>query len=41
MADVDEMIKQEWRDLGFYYELEEYNDFMQWKFYGSKQGLLI
>lgn len=39
MADIDEMIKQEWRDLGFYYELEENNDFKQWRFYGSKQGL--
>jgi hypothetical protein len=29
MANVDEMIKQEWRDLGFYYEIEEYNDFKQ------------
>jgi hypothetical protein len=40
MADIDEMIKQEWRDLRFYYELEEYNDFKQWRFYGSKSGLL-
>jgi hypothetical protein len=39
MADIEEMIKQEWRDLGFYYELEENNDFKQWRFYGSKQGL--
>ncbi len=39
MANTDEMIKQEWRDLGFYYEIEEYNDFKQWKFYGSKKGL--
>ncbi|MDP4251435.1 MAG: hypothetical protein Q8918_15135 [Bacteroidota bacterium] len=28
MADIDEMIKQEWRDLDFYYELEENNDFI-------------
>ena len=39
MANIDEEIKKEWRDLGFYYELEEYNEFKQWKFYGSKKGL--
>lgn len=39
MDDIDEMIKQEWRDLGFFYDLERYNDFRQWKFYGSKHGL--
>ena len=39
MVDIDQRIKDEWRELGFYYDLEESVNKNEWKFYGSKQGL--
>ena len=39
MLDIDQRIKDEWRELGFYYNLEESANKSEWKFYGSKQGL--
>ena len=39
MVDIDQRIKDEWRELGFYYDLEESLNKNEWKFYGSKQGL--
>src|SRR5579863_3733585 len=39
MADIDEMIKEEWRSLGFYYNLEENENISKWAFYGSRDGL--
>jgi len=40
MHDIDEMIKEEWRNIGFYCELDESANPPEWKIYGSKQGLL-
>ena len=39
MVDIDQQIKDEWRELGFYYDLEKSADRNEWKFYGSKHGL--
>ena len=39
MVDIDQRIKDEWRELGFYYELEETNNYKEWRFYGDKKGL--
>ena len=39
MVDIDQRIKDEWRELGFYYDLEESAIKNDWKFYGSKHGL--
>ena len=39
VVDFDKRIKDEWRELGFYYELEESSNKNEWKFYGSKDGL--
>jgi hypothetical protein len=39
MFDIDQRIKDEWRELGFYYDLEESAYKNEWKFYGSRQGL--
>ncbi len=39
MVDIDQRIKDEWRELGFYYDLEESAYKSEWKFYGSKLGL--
>lgn len=39
MVDFDQRFKDEWRELGFYYDLEESVNKNEWKFYGSKQGL--
>jgi hypothetical protein len=35
MANIDEMIKEEWRNLGFYYDLDESVN-IKWNFYGSR-----
>jgi hypothetical protein len=37
--DIDKMMIDEWRQLGFYYDLDERPSVNQWRFYGSKQGL--
>ena len=37
MFDIDQKIKDEWRDLGFYYDNGKDN--REWRFFGSKQGL--
>jgi len=37
--DIDQMMIDEWRQLGFYYDLDERVAVNQWRFYGSKQGL--
>ena len=39
MVDIDQRTKDEWRELGFYYDLEESETKNEWKFYGSRQGL--
>ncbi|MBL0024318.1 MAG: hypothetical protein IPO98_04555 [Saprospiraceae bacterium] len=33
------MMIDEWRQLGFYYDLDERLEVNQWRFYGSKSGL--
>ena len=30
----------EWRELGFYYDLNEDNDIKEWRFFGSREGIL-
>ena len=35
---MDNEIFEEWRQLGFYYELYENGDVHQWRFFGSKSG---
>ncbi|MDQ2753311.1 MAG: hypothetical protein M3R72_09855 [Bacteroidota bacterium] len=37
MFDIDKNIKNEWRELGFYYDNGEEKD--EWRFYGCKKGL--
>lgn len=37
--DIDQMMIDEWRQLGFYYDLDERLSVNQWRFYGSKSGL--
>jgi hypothetical protein len=37
--DVAELTKEEWRELGFYYDLDERPSVNSWRFYGSKVGL--
>ena len=37
--DLDQMIIDEWRQLGFYYDFDERLSVNQWRFYGSKSGL--
>ncbi len=39
MVDFDGQIKDEWRNLGFYYDLKKDIDNNDWRFFGSKQGL--
>jgi hypothetical protein len=36
--DIDEMLRKEWRELGFYYETNQGKN--EWLFVGSKKGLL-
>ena len=36
--DIDEMLRKEWRELGFYYDQNA--EKQQWQFFGSKKGLL-
>ena len=37
--DIEKMLIDEWRELGFYYDFDERLDVNQWRFYGSKSGL--
>jgi len=37
--DINKMIIEEWRELGFYYDLDSRIEVNQWRFYGSKTGL--
>jgi hypothetical protein len=37
--DIDKMIIDEWRQLGFYYDFDDRLEINQWRFYGSKTGL--
>lgn len=37
--DIDQMMIDEWRELGFYYDLDQRVEVNQWRFYGSKSGL--
>ena len=39
-VDIDQMMIDEWRELKFYYDFDERPSVNQWRFYGSKQGLL-
>ncbi|MEO6133840.1 MAG: hypothetical protein ABIP35_01730 [Ginsengibacter sp.] len=39
MVDIDQRIKDEWRQLGFYYDLEETDNSKEWRFYGDRNGL--
>lgn len=35
---IEKEIFEEWRQLGFYYELYKNGDVYQWRFFGSKSG---
>ena len=37
--DIDQMMIDEWRQLGFYYDRDDRLDVNQWRFFGSKKGL--
>ena len=37
--DLDQLMIDEWRALGFYYDCDDRRDVNQWRFYGSKPGL--
>ncbi|MBV4357464.1 hypothetical protein [Pinibacter aurantiacus] len=39
MTNIDQRIKDEWRELDFYYDLEKKGNKSQWRLYGSKHGL--
>jgi hypothetical protein len=39
-VDIDQMIIDEWRELGFYYNFDERLSVNQWRFFGNKKGLL-
>ncbi|MDH7459706.1 hypothetical protein QEG73_00405 [Chitinophagaceae bacterium 26-R-25] len=39
MTDIEQRIKDEWRELSFYYDLEKNENKSEWRFYGSKLGL--
>ena len=36
--DIDQMLKDEWRQLDFYYDFDERIGVNQWRFFGSKKG---
>ncbi len=36
---LDNLIISEWRELGFYYDINENNIVKEWRFFGSKIGL--
>jgi hypothetical protein len=37
--DLDKLMIDKWRELGFYYDRDDRMEVNQWRFYGSKQGL--
>ena len=37
--DIDKRLRNEWRELGFYYDTDDRLSVNQWRFFGSKQGL--
>ena len=37
--DIDQMMIDEWRQLGFYYDRDDRLDVNQWRFFGSNKGL--
>ena len=37
-VNIDQMMIDEWRQLGFYYDFDNRLSVNQWRFYGSKQG---
>jgi len=37
-SEMDNQIFEEWRELGFYYDLDERGTVPQWRFFGSKAG---
>ena len=37
--EIDQMMINEWKELGFYYDSDERIEVNQWRFFGSKQGL--
>jgi hypothetical protein len=37
--DIDQMMIDEWRQLGFYYDRDDRLYVNQWRFFGSKKGL--
>ncbi|MDH7459696.1 hypothetical protein QEG73_00355 [Chitinophagaceae bacterium 26-R-25] len=39
MISIDQRIKDEWRELAFYYDLEKKENKSEWSCYGSKHGL--
>lgn len=39
-VDIDQMMINEWRELGFYYNFDASPSVNQWRFFGSKEGLL-
>src|SRR4051812_43842432 len=39
MDKIEKMMMEEWRQLGFYYDLDDRISVNQWRFYGSKSGL--
>lgn len=39
MFDIDQRIKDEWRELGFYYDNGGTIENQEWRFFGSKKGL--
>ena len=40
-VDIDQMIIDEWRELGFYYDFDERVSVNQWRFFGSKHAFQI
>ena len=38
-VDITQITKEEWRELGFYYDFDERISVNQWRLYGSKAGL--
>jgi hypothetical protein len=37
--EIRQIIIDEWRELGFFYDFDDRKQIKEWKFYGSKQGL--
>ena len=35
---IEQMLRDEWTELGFYYDLDQRLEVNQWRFYGSKKG---